>query len=161
METLDSSPITSVQIKQWARKDPLLSKVKDLFLIGGQHNRDAAISPYLKYWSKLLVHDGFLLWGNHVVISLEGWTPIMELLHEGHPGNARMKGLAHFFVWWLGIGYDLAKLAKISVYTVLHWGWHPVRAWVSTRNTSLKCGFEAACWPSIQTKSIFTFSDFF
>ena len=60
METLDSFPITLAQIKQWTRRDPLLSKVKDL-LLRGQHDKDAAISPYKKCWNELSVHDGCLL----------------------------------------------------------------------------------------------------
>ena len=42
METLDSSPVTSAQIKPWTTKDPLLSKVKDLILRDGQQDKDAA-----------------------------------------------------------------------------------------------------------------------
>lgn len=36
----------------------------------------------------------------------------MELLHVGHPRNARMKGIARSFVWWLGIDLDLEEKVK-------------------------------------------------
>ena len=95
MDTLNSSPATAAYIKQWTTKDPMLSKVKDLVLRG--HYGKEAISPYHGFWMELSVQDGCLLRGNRVVIPPEGREQVMELLHLGHPGNSRMKGLAYSF----------------------------------------------------------------
>ena len=50
---------------------------------------------------------GCLLRGNRVTVPPEGRLPVMELLQEGHLGNARM---AQSFVWWPGTGYNLEKV---------------------------------------------------
>ena len=42
----------------------------------------------------------------------EGRERVIELLHEGHPGNSRMKGLARSFVWWPNIDRDLEEKVK-------------------------------------------------
>lgn len=99
MDALNSSPVTSVQIKQWTSKDPVLSNISDLVHCrhGGPRDK-TAISAYHKYWKELSVKDGCLLCGNRVVVPTEGRHGVMELLHEGHPGNNWMKGLAHSFV---------------------------------------------------------------
>ena len=112
MEQLDSSPVTSSQIKQWTEKDPLLLKVKDLVLRGGCRTDVEFVTPYHKYWSELSVHAGCLLRGNRVVIPPRGRANVMELLHEGHPGNSRMKSLARSHVWWPGIDRDLEDKVK-------------------------------------------------
>ena len=112
MDTLQSSPVTATQIKHWTSRDTSLSKVKDLVLRGWQHSDDANLKPYLQRHDELSVEDGCILWGNRVIVPPPGRKQIMELLHEGHPGNNRIKGLAHSFVWWPGMDYDLEAIVK-------------------------------------------------
>ena len=68
IESVDTSPVTSAEIKQWTAKDPLLSKVMDLVLHGRPQGSEEMVSPYHQYWNELSVHNGCLLQGNRVVV---------------------------------------------------------------------------------------------
>ena len=111
MQQLDASPVTSNQIKRMTGQDPFLSKVRDLVLWRGSYATLEAVKPYHKYWNELSVHAGCLLRGSRVVVPPPTRAKVIELLHEGHSGNVRMKSLpAH--VWWPGIDLDLENKVK-------------------------------------------------
>ena len=49
-----------------------------------------------------------MLWGNGVVVPAKGRKRALEMFHEAHPGIARMKSLAHGYVWWLKIDSEVS-----------------------------------------------------
>ena len=89
-----------------------MSRVMDLLLQGSHHEAQQAVPHFHKYWSELSVYDGCLLCGNRVIIPPEGRERVIELLHEGHHCNSRMKGLVRSFVWWPNIDRDLEEKVK-------------------------------------------------
>ena len=91
--TLQMSPVTSKQIKSWTRRDPVLAKIRDKVLQGWVSTSDPNLLPYQCRKQKLGIEDGFVLWGNRVVFSPPGRAKVLDTLHEGHPGMARMKSL--------------------------------------------------------------------
>jgi len=50
------------------------------------------------YGHELFVHAGCVLRGYHVIVPAADRKQVIDLLHKGHPGNNRMKGLSRSFV---------------------------------------------------------------
>ena len=140
METIQASPITAIQIKQWTARDNVLSRVLKYVQHGWPELvDDVDLKPYFARRSELSLHDGCLLWGSRVVIPPRGREEILQVLHESHIGISRMKSLARNYVWWPKIDEALERTAKgcetcqahqkNPVKAPLHpWEW-PARPW--------------------------------
>ena len=139
METLDSSPVTARQVKTWTDRDPLLSKVRSLTQQGWTPQTDEQLKPYQRRKEELSVQDGCVLCGSRVIVPETGREKILRILHDGHPGVSRMKGIARSVVWWPGIDADIEKKVKNCIEcqvnqkspapAPLHmWEW-PTRPW--------------------------------
>ena len=79
---------------------------------GWKECTDPALKPFIQRRDGLSLDDGCILWGSRVVVPQQGRETVLEELHEGHPGIARMKALARSFVWWPGIDKELELKVK-------------------------------------------------
>jgi len=113
MEALQISPITAAQIKSWTSRDPVISKVWDKVLQGWVDTKDPNLQPYQCCKLELSIEDGCVLRGNRVVIPPPGRAKVLDTLHEGHPGMARMKSLAQYYVWWPSMEQELEQKVKV------------------------------------------------
>ena len=112
LDSLQSSPVTATQIRQWTDRDPLMAQVRKMILQGWRPSEEEKMQPFIRRRDELSVQDGCILWGSRMVIPDAGHSRVLEVLHEGHPGVSRMKSLACSIVWWPGIDAQLEEKVK-------------------------------------------------
>ena len=114
MEYLNTSPVTSTQIKNWTEQDRHLSKVKGWIQRGwpDEQLREKELHPYYRKRYDLIVEDGCIVWGSRVVIPTKGRNQVKKMLHQGHPGIDRMKRLARGYMWLPGVDQEPEEWVK-------------------------------------------------
>ena len=75
MEQLDSTPISSRQIRQWTDKDPILAKVRRRVQDGWpdqEEERGQDFLPFFRRRYELSTEGGCVMWGSRVVVPSQG-----------------------------------------------------------------------------------------
>ena len=84
---ISTTAIGSGHIKEWTRKDPVLSRVYRYISVGWPDAEvDEALRPYKFRRNELSVLDGCILWGSRVIVPPPGRRRILGELHDTHPG---------------------------------------------------------------------------
>ena len=79
MEHLEGTPVHSGHIKEWTKRDPVLSQVLRFILEGWPtKNNSEGLNPYFTKRSELSVEDGCVLWGARVVVPPQGRSKILK-----------------------------------------------------------------------------------
>jgi hypothetical protein len=141
LQRLQGTPVTAEQINTWTRHDRTLSRVYQYIAHGWSVGPvEEGFTPYKRRANELSIDRGCILWGYRVVIPPPGRKLILEELHEGHPGVARMKALGRTVVWWPQMDREIEEVVQGCTacrerqrkppQASLHvWSW-PDRPWV-------------------------------
>ena len=104
--------LTSGQIATATRRDRLLSRVLTYTHSGWPNQVEPELVPFQRRREELSTDLGCLLWGGRTVIPHCLRRQVLEELHQGHLGSAKMKGVARRYVWWPGMDSELEAMAR-------------------------------------------------
>ena len=108
-------PVTAERLETATRQDYLLSKVHLYVREGWPSGLPDEFKPYLNRRQELSTEGDCLMWGNRVVIPQKLRSCIVDELHRGHPGMARMKSVARSYLWWPGLDKELEECVQNCV----------------------------------------------
>ena len=108
-------PVTAERLETATRQDSLLSKVHLYVREGWPSGLPDEFKPYLNRRQELSTEGDCLMWGKRVVIPQKLRGRMVEELHRGHPGMARMKSVARSYLWWPGLDKELEECVQNCV----------------------------------------------
>ena len=103
------------EIQQVSAQYDHLQELKNFIISGWPDTKDelhADLRPYWSYRGELVVIDGIILKGRHIVIPGSLKQQVLAQLHTNHMGIEKTKLLAHELVYWSNINADIESYIK-------------------------------------------------
>ncbi|XP_064090807.1 uncharacterized protein LOC135204583 [Macrobrachium nipponense] len=87
LEHVDTTNVNSSDIRRWTDRDPVLSQVRSCILNGWDNNFELNedYKPYVSRKNELTLLQGCILWGNRIIVPLQGRYKVTDELHDTHP----------------------------------------------------------------------------
>ncbi|EYC37500.1 hypothetical protein Y032_0784g2333 [Ancylostoma ceylanicum] len=106
-------PLTADDVAKETQKDPLLKEVLHCVQTGEwpKKSKDRLLR-FNSIRSSLTTQGGCLVFGDRIVIPDKLQELVLQDLHDGHPGMARMKMLARDYCYWTSIDKDIEDKVK-------------------------------------------------
>ena len=109
-------PITSDVIISATASDKTLQKVlKYQKSTWPDKIKDITLQTFFNRRESLSEINGSILFSDRIVIPYKLQKKVLQQLHSGHPGIARMKAIARSYVYWPRIDADIEELVKRCV----------------------------------------------
>ncbi|KAJ8879811.1 hypothetical protein PR048_020419 [Dryococelus australis] len=83
------------------------------------------LRKYFQIYKQLSTQEGFLMYGNRVVIPGQLKNKILSIIHADHVGITRCKLMARSHVWWFGMNDNIEK----KVRTLQNRGHKVIKSW--------------------------------
>ncbi|UYV77938.1 K02A2.6-like [Cordylochernes scorpioides] len=114
MDALDSSPVTSDDIRASLPGDPALRQALDHTLQGWSEEtpKEMGLMPYWSRRYELGACEGLLFWGNRVIIPTNLRAKMLDELHNSHQGIVGLKSVARTLFWWPGLDKDIEETVR-------------------------------------------------
>ncbi|CAD6200371.1 unnamed protein product, partial [Caenorhabditis auriculariae] len=106
-------PVTLKDVAKETVNDETLKDVIDSVRSNGSRKKHSnAAAKYLNQPQLLSLQDDCLFFGPRIIIPTSLRQRVLKQLHEGHPGEKRMKVLARQYVFWTNINADIENYVK-------------------------------------------------
>ncbi len=116
VDTAKSLPVNFEDIQRATAESSVLQKVVQYVTYGWPRQQklipDSAAAHFFNRKSELSVEQGCLFLGDRIIIPDRFHNQLLNELHDGHPGVARMKLLARSKFFWPGIDGAIEQVVR-------------------------------------------------
>lgn len=107
LAVMESAAIDVQELEESMEADATLAAVKKCLHLGSWDEPE--VKPYVPFRGELGLVGDLLIRGDKLVVPLKLRSRMLDLAHEGHPGESVMKRRLRDRVWWPGMDREVAN----------------------------------------------------
>lgn len=109
---VQSAAIDIFEIENESKADLECQRLKISLESGKWPENDDVLKPFARFKDELCLQNSLIVRGLKLFIPKKLRSRMLDLSHEGHPGESVMKRRLRERVWWPGIDYDVTQYVK-------------------------------------------------